>query len=792
MNCDKTRINNIEISLKKDPDSISTNDLIYYLKCNSNNTNLDPNNLDNTNIYLKKINNSYFYENIFVNTSNYSSIVFMIIGLLIPFYYFYPRFYKIGFIGFSIGALSLISLYSKINSLYKNFFNNVGIIFITLTFFIYIIFFIVLNKLNHISLFFISSIISYLIINYFLRIILTFPIKKNPYNKNRATMNGASSSTYTAYNELLETTCYQIISRNKLKLPTGVMLYTYLSEFKIEDNNSISDFIISLISPFISIFILIILGNFLSLFNDINILPGKSIQLFPIIGINDSDKYFTCQANYILPKELNINLLIHELLDEYKFNDITYNKIEKALIRISKELLSKYNPKFITYEYTHEYTNEYTNNEFKISENNKKKIYKDIIDILKKIKIDFGSYKNNEDIYYKIINVLENKNNSNIDKNLELMVNDKIPYKIKVQIKDLLNNIKNSLIIINEDDNAIINQHRNNEELAKDELLYDKELNKILGNKKKIEEIIVNYIENFKKNLNLIPKTENKINEQIGENFSLKFDKKESVGQSGGEFVGKIDEKSIKESVGKISNGLSKESSNFPINIPNYSSIETPIKKSNNLDNNFPIKNQNESPKENYMLYGYHYNIISYSFLSENIRKKSNYIFKNIIRLFSTWLLFTKPIGSPWLILKYVLMYSIDFDKLLKKITSKSIIWKYFSMGLDTSYLEDVYKNKNNENSIYTQGKNLFYSILLFVLFAPLLYMYNKITFGFTTSPSWYNLLYQILFIINIYGNIYCFHSKKSFLYFNIIYFILFILIVIILSVITYFLKNKK
>jgi len=192
------------------------------------------------------------------------------------------------------------------------------------------------------------------------------------------------------------------------------------------------------------------------------------------------------------------------------------------------------------------------------------------------------------------------------------------------------------------------------------------------------------------------------------------------------------------------------------------------------------------------MLYGYHYNIITYSFLSENIRKKSNYIFKNIIRLFSTWLLFTKPIGSPWLITKYILMYSTEFNKLLKKITSKSIIWKYFSMGLDTSYLEDMSKNKNNENSIFIQGKNLFYSILLFILFAPLLYMYNKITFGFTTSPSWYNILYQILFIINIYGNIYCFHSKKSFLYFNIIYFISFIIIVIILSVITYFFKNKK
>ena len=32
---------------------------------------------------------------------------------------------------------------------------------------------------------------------------------------------------------------------------------------------------------------------------------------------DNCDKYITCQANYILPKELNVNLMIHELIDKY-------------------------------------------------------------------------------------------------------------------------------------------------------------------------------------------------------------------------------------------------------------------------------------------------------------------------------------------------------------------------------------------------------------------------------------------------------------------------------------------
>ena len=168
MSVDTTRINSIENQLKIDPENVSTNDLIYYLKYVSNNKNLDPNNLDSFKNYLEKIDNSYSYENIFVNKSNYGSIVFAIIGLLIPFYYTFPRFYKLGFIGLSIGVISFITLLSKINNLYANFFSYVGILFIILSIIIYLLFFILLNKLNHISLFFISSIVSFLIISYIL------------------------------------------------------------------------------------------------------------------------------------------------------------------------------------------------------------------------------------------------------------------------------------------------------------------------------------------------------------------------------------------------------------------------------------------------------------------------------------------------------------------------------------------------------------------------------------------------------------------------------------------------
>ena len=206
-------------------------------------------------------------------------------------------------------------------------------------------------------------------------------------------------------------------------------------------------------------------------------------------------------------------------------------------------------------------------------------------------------------------------------------------------------------------------------------------------------------------------------------------------------------------------------------------------------------------------LFGYHYNIVGYKLFGTNVRLKSNDCFSFILRLLSTWLLFAKPIGSPWIITKYIMSSSDGFKELLKNLTGTSLLWKYFSMGLDRSYFEEIYKDvqNNKENSIFKNSSlistkewklfltilifiilvltiffyksNIFQIILLCIVFAimsvylyykpsiafifiifiilmMLFYFYNSTSFGLTSSPSWYNMLYQIIFIIIITWNI--------------------------------------
>ena len=109
------RVNYVETNIKNNKMStITTNDLLYYLYYFSKNSKINPNVNNNNKIkdFLNKIKNSYSYENIFVNKDNYLKIATGIIGLLIPFYYNYPRFYKLGFLGVSIGIISFFSLAS--------------------------------------------------------------------------------------------------------------------------------------------------------------------------------------------------------------------------------------------------------------------------------------------------------------------------------------------------------------------------------------------------------------------------------------------------------------------------------------------------------------------------------------------------------------------------------------------------------------------------------------------------------------------------------------------------------
>ena len=143
---------------------------------------------------------------------------------------------------------------------------------------------------------------------------------------------------------------------------------------------------------------------------------------------------------------------------------------------------------------------------------------------------------------------------------------------------------------------------------------------------------------------------------------------------------------------------------------------------------------------------------------------------------------------STSLISKYILFASTDFKKILRNIGHESFLWKYFMTGLDTEYFRDTYKEikNNNDNTIITKGLNILYSVLIFIIIAPLLYFYNTTTFGLTINPSWYNLVYQGLFLINIVGNIICFYKNQSYLIFNITFLVILIILIIIISIIIF------
>ncbi len=662
------QINRIETTLKNDSKSLSTEDLIYYLKYNSNDDRLDQYNIEKCDEYLKEINLSFYYKNIFVNTSNYTNIMPFIIGLLLPFYFTYPRFYNIGFLGFFIGIISFVSVYKKLNELYGHFFSKIGVMYIILSMIIYIIFFIVLNQLNHISLFFISAVVSYLILNYICRVSLSSPLPSNVYNKYNATIITDENHTFTEYNDLLEIASNEIIERFKLNLPNGSMLYSYLSEFKIGNNENITgDFLTNLFSPIISIIILIFLGNFLSTLTDKTILNVKDeINLFPIIGIHEkSFKYYTCQANYVLPKELNVNLLIHNLVDKYNFNEHVYKQVEKALLRISHELLTKYNPKFMIPDDT--------NNSIIIQNLKDNKIFIEIKKLLN---------KNNSEFNISNMNNIEN-----------IIKAADIQYKTKEEMLSLLGHIKNILII----ENAVNEPYENNSILAKDELLYRKNID--TKYKKVLEDIANEYINEFTKNLNLKDNT----------------------------------------------------------------------------------------------LFGYHYNIITFNKLPQYFKSFSNGMFKRLLSLFSTWLLFAKPVGSGWIFAKYVLASNVGFKKLLKNLVGNSTLMKYFSSGLDIGYFEEVYKDVGNNNekpSYLSQVMDYIYTVIIFIFLAIIFSSYNAVNFGMVGSPAWYNILYQCIFIINIIGNILTLANGGGLLTYNIIFFIVILIIIIVICLLMYFSKK--
>ena len=696
---DITRINNIELNIKNNNVSgISNDDLLYYLYYNSNNPKINPDNGNTeTNNYLTLINNSFLFENIFVDKSNYTTIAYAIIGLLIPFYYYFPKMYNLGVIPAIIGILSFFGLGSTTSSLYSGFYSNISYLYYGLTVFIYIIFFILLNQLNHISLFFISAVLSFIIINYIGRLILLLPTESNKYNKYDAIYK--DNNNYTQYNSNIEVICNEVNKRYKLNLPTGTMLYSYLTVFDIQDtkNNEIINFITTVIGPFISVFILYILGNLLKEFKDEHIKNSskENISLFPIIGINElSKKYLTCQANYILPEELNTDFLIDEFLTDYKnqYDSATMDKITKTLRRISNELLERYRPIFYN-------ANNHNENENILKNIGNNKIFLTLTKYLKDIK------SNN---LVSNIDGVKNKINSDND-----LTQDK-----KSELLELLNHINNTLIIDKSDNN------KNDIELAKEVLEHNDSINKTTKESIENKKIIANYIEKFKSNL-----------------------------------------------------GINSKESKF---------------------------------------FGYHYNIITYDYISNNVRTKANKIFEFIISLLSTWFLFGKAIASPFFILKV----SKNIDNYKEIIENNdSILWKIISMGLNLSYFDNInvknIKEKNeefNEDSLYgsfigtgvssllslfsLKSFILFY-MFMYVLYYYLLSYYNSTIYGMVSYPLYKNIVLMIVIIILIFINIYRIKNGQTLFPFNIInkyikYLFFILLFISIIYIIVYYVNKNN
>lgn len=674
-----SRLNNIDYQINSNNvNNLSNEDLFYYLYIHTNNDKIQNYNEPFIKKYLEKINYSFFYENIFVNNSNYTTIAMSIIGLLIPFYYNYPTFYNLGTTGFIISISSFISLFLFLKKLYSSFFPEVTKHFLVLNIVLYLVFFVLLNKLNHLSLFFICSVLSFLIINYIYRVKLTLPTDNNQFNKLSAQIK--QNTKFTEFNLPIEKVCTEIVSRFNLKLPSSQMLYSYIAEFEIGDaskSDRITNFVSNVSSPFVIILYLTLLGVFLNKINSGDLIPGSIVKLFPLIGLDENSfKYYTCQANYVLPIQFNYNLFLHEFYQEKELDDKVYAELVKAMSRINNEFIKKYNPCFT-----------------KLEDLKKEEIYEQLKKnhILNEIKT-----------FLKKNNILFNAD-TYISEIFKLVFDDAIPYDKKEEAYRLIENINNTLKI----EVNIDKSYEDDVKLARNELLY----NKNIDDKYKpiLQKLIDKYVTYFDANLN-----------------------------------------------------------------------------------------QNK-------LYGYDYNILTYDIFTRNVRVFFNKAFQQILKYLSLWLIFGKPITSGWLLTSYLFLKDMDMQKFITYFDSGNVFWKYTTMGFDYKYMHDEIENfgnnnNNNNSSILTKEFNyvlkMIGKILVYILIAfPFLNWYNNAFFGLTLSPISYNLISQVIFIINIIGNIYIikkFYENRensiSPLGYNIMYFLLLFIIIIIYYIIKIFL----
>ena len=338
----------IEMKLKTKASEVKDEDLINFLREKLQNSRL--------NILDKKATLSYLNEIKTYNTvqnaiSNPTEIIIGFIFLLIPFYYYYPRFYQGNWLIILVGLFGLsflvnsIQKYKKIGDLkIKNalFFKRLEfwLFFISLLF--YFIVFVLICKTNHYSLFYISLIVVYLSMSYILKLIIFIPEQKN--SMSNKTFRYQVNSSVSTYSTTIETACKELNKRFNLNIGDTYKLYSYLSFSKEEKNkDQLQNFICHILQPFVVLPLLLLLGYFSNSY----ISQETKYQSLPVIGFNDDNlKYIQCQANYIIPDKMNYQEKIMEILEKKCFNQFLQQKMKKVLDQIGRTYLRLYRPLF--------------------------------------------------------------------------------------------------------------------------------------------------------------------------------------------------------------------------------------------------------------------------------------------------------------------------------------------------------------------------------------------------------------------------------------------------------------
>lgn len=354
---DQIKINGIEDKLKdvKNISKVSTTDLLEYLQAKSQNREIDPLEEKKTRIYLDRLKRGYVMESIFSSQGSYPTMVFAFVLMLVPFYYFYPRFYEGGFWGILSGMVGMMMLVSNMEKYRKVgymtgdvFYKNLPLWIFIFSILLYGFFFVFMSKLNHYSLFWISMIVVYLLVTYILRLVLLSPLESNRWkdDKLRYEMNEKA----TVFNNHIEVACSEINKRLGMGFPDGKTLYQYLAYYKVEKNKSVmSDFLSAFFQPVLIGLVLTVMGLFLNEYKS-DVKLGEEIyrlQMMPMVGYNEEgNRNIFCQANYILPDFVNYERKIQDIVSKRCFDPKLSAKITDILQKVGQVYLDFYRPEF--------------------------------------------------------------------------------------------------------------------------------------------------------------------------------------------------------------------------------------------------------------------------------------------------------------------------------------------------------------------------------------------------------------------------------------------------------------